>query len=69
MMQMFPGPDKEDTLTSFSQMAESTLAYTLTKITVRGDSAELDFNDPKPDSGTSQKQRVVLAAGEWKFGR
>jgi hypothetical protein len=69
MMQMFSGPDKDDTLTAFSQMADATLAYTLTKITVRGDSAELDFKDPKPDSGSSQKLRVVQASGEWKIAR
>jgi hypothetical protein len=68
MMQMFSGPAKEETLTAFSQMANDALTYTLTKITVRGDSAELDFKDPK-DSGSSQKLRVVLAGGEWKLAR
>jgi hypothetical protein len=67
--QMFSGPDKEETLNAFAQMASDTLAYHLTKITVRGDSAELDFKDPKPDSGTSTSLRVVLAGGEWKMAR
>jgi hypothetical protein len=69
MMQMIAGPNKEETLTSFSRMAEEALTYTLTKITVRGDSAELDFKDPKPGSGSEQKLRVVLAGGEWKLAR
>lgn len=69
MMQMFSGPDKEDTLNAFSRMATETLTYNLAKITLRGDSAELDFKDPKPDSGSEQKLRVVLAAGEWKIAR
>ena len=50
-------------------MAEEALTYTLTKITIRGDSAELDFKDPKPGSGSEQKLRVVLAGGEWKLAR
>jgi hypothetical protein len=69
MMQMFSGPSKEDALNSFSQMATEALTYKLTKITLRGDAAELEFKDPKPDSGSSQKLRVVLAAGEWKMAR
>jgi hypothetical protein len=69
MMQMFSGPNKEEMLTGFAQMANDALTYTLTRITIRGDSAELDFKDPKPDSGSSQKLRVVLAAGEWKIAR
>jgi hypothetical protein len=69
MMQMFSGPSKEETLTAFSKMAEDALTYTLTKVTIRGDMAELDFKDPKPDSGSSQKLRVVLAGGEWKLAR
>jgi hypothetical protein len=69
MMQMFSGPNQEDTLTAFSHMANDALTYTLTKITVRGDSAELDFKDPKPDSGSAQTLRVVLAGGEWKIAR
>jgi hypothetical protein len=69
MMQMFSGSNKEEALTAFSRMADDTLTYTLTKITVRGDSAELDFKNPKPDSGSSQKLRVVLVGGEWKMAR
>jgi hypothetical protein len=69
MMQMFSGPAKEETLTAFSRMAEEALTFTLTKVTVRGDSAELDFKDPKPDSGSTQTLRVVLAGGEWKLAR
>jgi hypothetical protein len=68
MMQMFSGPNKEETLAAFSHMANDALNYTLTKITVRGDSAELDFKDPK-DSGNSQTLRVVLAGGEWRLAR
>ncbi|HKE27949.1 MAG TPA: hypothetical protein VKB88_36590 [Bryobacteraceae bacterium] len=69
MMQMFSGPQKEDALDSFSQMAADALTYKLTKITVRGDSAAVELKDPKPDSGSSQTLRVVLAGGEWKMAR
>jgi hypothetical protein len=69
MMQMFSGANKEDALNSFAQMATEALTYNLTKITVRGDSAEVELKDPKPDSGSSQRLRVVLAAGEWKIAR
>jgi hypothetical protein len=69
MMQMFSGEHKEDALNSFEQMANDTLTYTLTKITVRGDTAEVAFKDPKSDSGVSQTLRVVQAGGEWKMGR
>lgn len=69
MMQMFSGPNKEDALNSFAEMANDTLTYNLTKITIRGASAEVEFKNPKPDSGSSQTLRVVLAAGEWKMAR
>jgi hypothetical protein len=67
MMQMFSGPNKEDALNPFAQMATETLTYPLTKITLRGDAAELEFKDPKPDSGSSQKLRVVRSAGTGRW--
>lgn len=69
IMKMFTGPDKEDSLNAFAQMAVETLTYKLTKITVRGDSAVLEFTNPAPDSGTSTSLRVVMVAGEWKMAR
>ncbi len=69
MMKMFSGPQKDEMLEGFAQMAESTLAYTLTKVTIRGEEAELEFKDPKPDAGSSTTLRVVLVGGEWKMAR
>jgi hypothetical protein len=69
MMEMFSGSGKEDSLNQFAQMATDTLTYNLTRITVRGDTADVEFKDAKPDSGSSQTLHVVLSAGEWKIAR
>jgi len=69
MMQMFSGPQKAEMLDGFAQMAADTLGYTLVKITIRGDSADLEFKDSKPDSGSSQTLRVVQSGGDWKIAR
>lgn len=69
MMKMFTGDGKEDALNMFAQMAEQTATYKLTKVTIRGDSAEVEFADSKPDSGSSQTLHLVLGAGDWKIAQ
>jgi hypothetical protein len=69
MMQMFSGANKDEGLNMFAQMATDTLTFNLTKITVRGDSADLEFKSPNPDSGSSQSLHVVQSGGEWKIAR
>lgn len=69
MTQMFSGPDKEEALNMFAQMAAEALTFDLTKITVRGDAADVEFKSTKPDSSSSQILRVVQSGGEWKISR
>jgi hypothetical protein len=67
MMQMFEGGNREETLRMVSDMALSTLSFHLVKITVRGDTADLKFEDPKPDSGSSQTLHVAQSSEGWKI--
>jgi hypothetical protein len=59
---------KEQTLAMFAQMAAETATFKLTKVTVRGDSAEVEFADSKPGSDP-KSLRVSLANGEWKLAQ
>jgi hypothetical protein len=61
--------NKEEMLNMFAQMAAETAALKLSKVTIRGDSAELDFVDSKPGSEPKQSLSVVLANGEWKLAQ
>jgi hypothetical protein len=69
MMKMFAGDNKEEALNMFAQMAEQTATFKLTKVTIRGDSADVEFADPKPGSGNSETLHLVLGAGEWKIAQ
>jgi hypothetical protein len=60
--------NREEALNMFAQMAAETAALKLSKVTIRGDSAELDFVGSKP-SESQQSLRVVLAGGEWKLAQ
>jgi phage tail tube protein FII len=53
----------------FAGMAADTAALKLTKVTVRGDSAEIEFGDGKPGSQSTQSLRVALSGGEWKLAQ
>ena len=59
---------KEETLNMFAQMAAETAALKLSKVTIRGDSAEVDFVGSKP-SESKESLRVVLSGGEWKLAQ
>lgn len=66
LAQMFAGPSKAEALDMFAKNAAETLALKLAKVTVRGDSADVDFVGAKP--ADSQGLKVVLSGGEWKVG-
>ena len=66
MAEMFKS-NKAEALNMFANMAAEAAAMKLNKVTVRGDSAEIDFGDGKPGSEPKQSLRVVLAKGEWKL--
>jgi len=50
-------------------MAAEAGAMKLNKVTVRGDSATIDFGDGKPGSEPKQSLTVVLSKGEWKLAQ
>lgn len=60
--------NKEQALNMFAQMASETAALKLGKVTIRGDSAEIDFVDSKSPEA-KQSLRVVLTGGEWKLAQ
>jgi hypothetical protein len=64
---MFSGEGKQDALNMFAQMAASTLALKVDKVTVRGNTAEVEFKSAKAGEGESQTLRVVLVGSEWKM--
>jgi hypothetical protein len=68
LAQMIAG-NKEEALKMFAGMAADTAALKLTKVTVRGDSAEIEFGDGKPGSQSTQSLRVALSGGEWKLAQ
>jgi len=68
MAEMFKG-NKAEALNMFASMAAEAAALKLNKVTVRGDSAEIDFGDGKPGSEAKQSLRVVLVKGEWKLAQ
>jgi hypothetical protein len=68
MAEMFKS-NKAEALNMFAGMAAEAAALKLNKVTVRGDSAEIDFGDGKPGSEPKQSLRVVLAKGEWKIAQ
>lgn len=68
LAQMIAG-NKEEALKMFAGMAAETAALKLSKVTVRGDSAEIEFSDGKPGSESTQSLRVALSGGEWKLAQ
>jgi hypothetical protein len=68
LAQMIAG-NKDEALNMFAGMAAEAAALKVTKVTVRGDSAEVEFGDGKPGSEAAQSLRVALAGGEWKLAR
>jgi hypothetical protein len=61
--------NKSEALKMFAGMAAETSKLNVGKITVRGDSAEVEFVNPKSGSGDKQSLRVVLVEGEWKLAQ
>jgi hypothetical protein len=59
---------KEETLSMFAEMAAETTALKLSKVTVRGDSAEVEFVGAQA-SEAKQSLRVALSNGEWKLAQ
>ena len=68
MAEMFKS-NKAEALNMFASMAAEAAAMKLNKVTVRGDSATIDFGDGKPGSEPKQSLTVVLAKGEWKLAQ
>ena len=60
---------KEETLNMFAGMAAATAKLKLSTVSVRGDSAEVQFVDPQRGSEPAQSLTVVLANGEWKLAQ
>ena len=57
------------TLNMFAQMASGSLALKLNKVTVRGDSAEVELIESTPCSEDRMTYRVVLRNGAWKLSQ
>ena len=68
LAQMIAG-NKEEALKMFAGMAAETAVLKLSKVTVRGDSAEIEFGDGRPGSESKQSLRVALSGGEWKLAQ
>jgi limonene-1,2-epoxide hydrolase len=66
--QMVAAQGKKELLDMLAEATAETLKMTLTKVIVRGDSAEVAFADPK-DSSNQQVMNAVLEKGIWKFGQ
>ena len=68
LAQMIAG-NREEALNMFAQMAAETAALKLSKVTIRGDSAQLEFGDGKPGSEPRESLSVALSNGEWKLAQ
>jgi hypothetical protein len=66
--QMIAGGE-EEAIEILAAMAAESLTLELIQVTVRGDSAEVELADTKPDSETRQVLRVVPSDGEWKLAQ
>jgi hypothetical protein len=69
LTKMVSANGKEDTLAMFGEVAAEALKLKLDRVTIRGDSAEVELADPAPGSEPRQSLRVVLRAGEWKIAQ
>jgi hypothetical protein len=61
--------NKQEALKMFAGMAAETAALKLSRIIVRGDSAELQFLDPTKAADTKQSLRLVRVDGAWKVAQ
>ncbi len=61
--------NKQEALKMFAHMAADTTALKLAKIIVRGESAQLQFVDPRRGADVQQSMSVLLVDGEWKIAR
>jgi hypothetical protein len=69
MMDEMMAHGKDETLNMFAGMAAETASLKVLKITVRGDSAEIEFGDGKPGSRSTQSLRTIVVDGEWKLAK
>ncbi|MGC9970203.1 MAG: hypothetical protein ABSE56_06405 [Bryobacteraceae bacterium] len=60
---------KEAALDMFAGGAAETASLKLSKVTIRGDSAEVEFVNPKPGAGGRETYSVALSNGEWKLAQ
>lgn len=60
---------KDAVLEMFAEEAAGTLHLKLSRVTVRGDTAEVVFSGDAEESGSQQAMRVVLDHGAWKIGQ
>jgi hypothetical protein len=60
---------QEETLTMFAGMAAETANLKLSRVTVRGDSAEIEVVDPQRGPEPRQTLGVALSSGEWKLAQ
>jgi hypothetical protein len=60
---------KKAVLDMCAQMAAETLKLKLTRVTVRGDTAEVLFSGSDKESSSEQVMHVVLEDGVWKIGQ
>jgi hypothetical protein len=69
MAQFEAAQGKNAVLEMFAEEAAGTLSLKLSRVTVRGDTAELAFSGEVEESGSQQVMRVVLDHGAWKIGQ
>jgi len=69
LKQMVSANSKESTLGMLAEMAAETLTFKLNKVTIRGDTAEVELAGSEPGSETVQTLRVVVHNGEWKIAQ
>lgn len=60
---------KSAVLEMFAEEAAGTLKLKLTRVTVRGDTAEVEFSDGSKESSSEQVLRLMLDNGAWKIGQ
>ena len=60
---------KNAVLDMFTEEAAGTLKLKLTRVTVRGDTAEVEFSGGAKESGSEQVLRLMLDNGVWKIGQ
>jgi ketosteroid isomerase-like protein len=70
MLAMFEAAQgKNAVLDMFTEEAAGTLKLKLTRVTVRGDTAEVVLSGDGKESGSEQVMRLMLDNGAWKIGQ